>query len=169
MTSDASAIAVPDDFPDEDAPGCVSGAQPKMLLRQVEGSFGTRMPAAQRRAEWTRAEDMAQQMKAYCLRKLAEGAVRDEQGALLRGLGGLRAKPWFSDPQNLWIMRRVADLLGWTRLNVQANRTTSIDLTLEQAIERGIVLVGPPNPRPRPVPRAEQLMNEARERERGSL
>lgn len=147
MTTDVPAAPVPEDFPRDDAPGCVTGAQPKMLLRQEGNRFTTRTPADQRRAEWESAEDMAQQMTAYCTRKLAEGVVKDERGALLRGLGGLRAKPWFNDAQNIWIMRRVADLLDWPRLTVEANRTTSIDITPEQAVAWGLVRAESSEPR----------------------
>lgn len=148
--SDDLGDAVPEDFPYQESLGCVTGAQPKMLLVEAQGRFrqGGSPQSDQRRRDWLSAEDIAQQMRGYCTRKLAEGAVPDECAALQRGLRGLRGKPWFDDAHNLWIMRRVANLLGWPPLAVELEprRTYEIDITEEQAIAMGIVLVGPPRP-----------------------
>lgn len=136
-----------------------------MLLVEMNGEFLQPSSAdTERRQDWFRAEDVAHQMRAYCIRKLAEGAVPDQSAALERGLRGLRGKSWFDDAQNIWIMKRTASLLGWPPLTAQLGprRTYETDITEEQAIAMGIVLVGPPRPYT-PISSVERMLHKLRQ------
>lgn len=106
--------AIPQDFPIEPLISALAGAQAKLAVAQAGGKFhapGTTPEEALRQYELC--EDLAQQLAAYCSRKLAQQTVSSEHAALERALRGLRQKTWCSPRQKMWVMRRTARLLGW--------------------------------------------------------
>ena len=64
-------------------------------------------------AQFEMCEDLAEQGRAYCRRKMAEGVVANEGAALERLHTGLQGKDWCTAEQKTWIVQRVAELQGW--------------------------------------------------------
>ena len=110
------AAAIPEDFPPGSAIlGSLSGAQPKLALVEVNGRFYAEGQTPQEvQQQYELCEDLAHQGAAYCQRKMAEKVVATEAAALERLFLGLQGKDWCSSEQKVWIVRRVAALLGWS-------------------------------------------------------
>jgi hypothetical protein len=105
---------VPADFPVRKVSSALSGAHPKMALIEVDGVYyRPGSTPAEIQADFERCEDLANQLMAYCRRKIADGTVPTAEAALERALDGLKNKPWCTAEQNIWIVRRTAALLGW--------------------------------------------------------
>lgn len=106
---------VPEDFPKNDWLGAVSGAQPKVLVRQN----GDRYEVSSEEARWARydiCEDLAQQLVPYTTRKMSENSWALED-ALPRIEAGVAKKvhscQWdFSAAEVVWIMKRVREVMA---------------------------------------------------------
>lgn len=62
---------VPDDFPKEPDLGSVTGVQPKLLVREVDGRYQSCLAAGQLWVRYDACEDLASQLSAYVSRKVA--------------------------------------------------------------------------------------------------
>ncbi|KGV23549.1 hypothetical protein X894_343 [Burkholderia pseudomallei MSHR4462] len=107
---------VPDDFPREPDPGAVTGAQPKILVRKVDGRYQTAITDEEVQARYDACEDLAAQLCEYALRKVATSGLAPDV-ALSRAEKGLRAKvnagQWdFSQCEVDWLVKRTRQLLA---------------------------------------------------------
>jgi hypothetical protein len=106
---------VPDDFPRDQDLGSVTGVQPKLLVREVNGRYQSGLTEEQLWARYDACEDLASQLSAYATRKMStSGMSRDV--ALRRVEKGVRFKvdsgTWdFSQAEVAWVMKRVQRLL----------------------------------------------------------
>lgn len=106
---------VPEDFPLEPVLGAVSGVQPKLLAREVEGRYVVGRTAEEYRERYLACEDLANQLAAYCARKARENPEWSRAYNLERTGKGLRQKAeagvWDVGPaERVWVMARVAVL-----------------------------------------------------------
>ena len=106
---------VPDDFPREPDPGSVTGVQPKLLVREVDGRYQSSLSEEQLWVRYDACEDLASQLSAYALRKVATSGLSPDV-ALTRAEKGVRLKvdtgEWdFSQPEVAWVMKRTRQLL----------------------------------------------------------
>ncbi|SAK72523.1 hypothetical protein AWB75_03896 [Caballeronia catudaia] len=106
---------VPADFPREPDPGGVTGVQPKLLVREVDGRYLSALTDEELWVRYDACEDLAAQLSEYALRKIAtSGLTRDV--ALNRAEKGMRLKvdagEWdFSQLEVAWVIKRTRQLL----------------------------------------------------------
>jgi hypothetical protein len=106
---------VPDDFPREPDPGSVTGVQPKLLVREVDGRYQSGLTKEQLWIRYDECEDLASQLSAYASRKIASSGLSPDV-ALARAEKGVRLKvdtgEWdFSHPEVAWVMKRTRELV----------------------------------------------------------
>lgn len=106
---------IPDDFPREPMPGVVAGAQPKLLVHEMDGQYYTGLKDEELWTRYDVCEDLASQLAGYASRKMsASGLSLDD--ALGRVEKGLETKvgtsQWdFSRGEMAWLMKRTRELL----------------------------------------------------------
>jgi hypothetical protein len=106
---------VPDDFPREPDPGSVTGVQPKLLVREIDGRYQSGLSEEQLWVRYDACEDLASQLSAYASRKIASSGLSPDV-ALARAEKGVRLKvgtgEWdFSQCEVTWVMKRTRQLL----------------------------------------------------------
>ncbi|CAJ0703219.1 hypothetical protein SAMN02787148_109105 [Burkholderia vietnamiensis] len=106
---------VPDDFPREPAVGAVTGAQPKLLVREVDGRYLTGLTDDELWVRYDACEDLAAQLSEYASQKVATSGLTPD-AALSRAEKGLRLKvaagDWdFSQREVDWVVKRTRQLL----------------------------------------------------------
>lgn len=106
---------VPDDFPCDQDLGSVTGVQPKLLVRDVDGRYQSGLSEAQLWVRYDACEDLAFQLSAYVSRKVARSGLAPDV-ALTRAEKGLRLKvdagEWdFSQREVAWVMKRARQML----------------------------------------------------------
>ncbi|MFP3549134.1 hypothetical protein SB861_00300 [Paraburkholderia sp. SIMBA_049] len=106
---------VPDDFPREPDLGSVTGVQPKVLVRVVDGRYQSGLSEEQLWVRYDACEDLAGQLSAYVSRKIAIAGLSPDV-AVTRAEKGMRLKvdagEWdFSQPEVAWVMKRTRQLL----------------------------------------------------------
>lgn len=110
-------MQIPDDFPRRHLMGSVGGAALKYLARETgEGRYSAFVDDEEYRQAYENAEDLAQQLKGYALRKERENPAWTRESNLQRILEGIQSKvhsaEWdFTVDEQAWIMRRVIQLL----------------------------------------------------------
>lgn len=82
---------VPDDFPREPDPGSVSGVQPKLLVRDVDGHYQSVPTEEQVWVRYDACENLASQLCAYVSRKIDSSGLSPSV-ALTRAEKGMRLK-----------------------------------------------------------------------------
>jgi len=107
---------LPDDFPREPDPGSVTGVQPKLLVREVDGRYQSVLTDEQLWVRYDACEDLARQLCAYASRKITSSGLSPEV-ASVRAEKGLRLKvdagEWdFSQREVAWVMKRTRQLLS---------------------------------------------------------
>ncbi len=106
---------VPADFPRNQDLGSVTGVQPKLLVREVDGRYRSGLTEEELWVRYDACEDLATQLSVYALRKIStSGMSRDV--ALSRVEKGVRLKvdssEWdFSQAEVVWVMKRTRQLL----------------------------------------------------------
>ncbi len=106
---------VPDDFPREADLGSVTGVQPKLLVREVDGRYQSALSDEDLWVRYDTCEDLASQLADYASRKIStSGMARDV--ALSRVEKGIRLKvdsgEWdFSHAEVAWVVKRTQQLL----------------------------------------------------------
>lgn len=114
MTSDASDKQVPPDFPRGDS-ASVSGHQPKLALRKVDGKFVEGWSDEELYARFDACADLVEQLTAYCRRKLAELPGATLENLLPRVRSGVEDKGWdLTEAELNWIMAGVATRISNT-------------------------------------------------------
>jgi hypothetical protein len=106
---------VPDDFPREPDLGSVTGVQPKLLVREVDGRYQSGLTDEQLWVRYDTCEDLASQLSGYVSRKIASSGLSADV-ALTRAEKGVRLKvdaaEWdFSQGEVAWVMKRTRQLL----------------------------------------------------------
>ena len=106
---------VPEDFPREPDLGSVTGVQPKLLVREVDGRYQNGVSEEQLWVRYDACEDLASQLSAYVSRKIATSGLSPDV-ALAHAEKGVRLKvdagEWdFSKREVAWIMKRTRELL----------------------------------------------------------
>jgi hypothetical protein len=107
---------VPDDFPREPDLGSVTGVQPKLLVREVDGRYQSGLSKEQLWVRYDACEDLASQLSAYVSRKISSSGLSPGV-ALTRAEKGVRLKvdagEWdFSQREVAWVMKRTQQLLS---------------------------------------------------------
>lgn len=118
VSVEGSEMPIPADFPRRTLGGAVGGAAPKFLARvTAEGGFSAYASDAERQQAYDNAEDLAQQLRTYALRKERENPGWTREFNLNRIRDGIQSKvrsgEWdFSNDEQVWIMTRLDCLLA---------------------------------------------------------
>jgi len=106
---------VPDDFPRQLEPGVVPGAQPKLLVREVDGVYHTDLTDEECWSRFNVCEDLARQLAEYAAKKMStaglsldDALVRVEKGLETKVSAGQRD---FSGNEVAWMVKRASELL----------------------------------------------------------
>jgi hypothetical protein len=108
---------IPRDFPRRSILSSLSGAAPKLAVRRTaDGTYTNLVSDEEHLERYEIAEDLAQQMLRYVLRKEREDPPRTREYSLQRAKDGMEAKfkagLWDIVPaEQVWIIRRVTELL----------------------------------------------------------
>jgi len=99
---------VPTDFPRQQMPGSVSGVQPKLAVRLVDGRFTDRLTEEELYERYDACADLVLSLTAYCRRKLAETPSMNVPTLLRRLRRGVEAKGWDLSVEEMeWIICKV--------------------------------------------------------------
>jgi len=106
---------LPTDFPREPDPGAVTGVQPKLLVREVDGRYQSALSDEELWVRFDACEDLASQLSVYVSRKIASSGLAPDV-ALRRAERGMRLKvdagEWdLSRLEVTWVMKRTRQLL----------------------------------------------------------
>jgi hypothetical protein len=105
--------SVPDDFPWETTPASLSGAQPKLAARLIDGKFIGGQTNDERYQRWEVCEDLAQQLVAKARKDAAKYPHHSREVALQRIRRAIEAKGWTERLETEWVMTRLRILLDW--------------------------------------------------------
>ena len=124
MTLQDDPTEVPADFPVRVPIAAITGAQPKLaVLLGADGRYrASGTSPEQTRADYEMCEDLAQQLVAYCRKKLP--LFKSRKRTMVAVYRGLLAKRWCTADQSLWVIRRTAVLLQWPAPTEHANVRT---------------------------------------------
>lgn len=109
---------IPDGFPRRTLNASLSGAMPKLAVRLMpDGTYSNMAGDAEHREAYEDAEDLAQHLKNYVLRKERENPAWTREFNLERTRKGVEAKiragAWDLEPPELeWVMKRLVELLA---------------------------------------------------------
>lgn len=104
--------SVPRDFPYDPFPSAVSGVQPKLSVRRVNGQFVQGISDDERAERFAICADLAEQLVVYCRRKHAERPDESMEELLQRIEDATRVKAWDVSPIELtWCFNRVNERL----------------------------------------------------------
>jgi hypothetical protein len=104
---------VPDDFPWDPTPALLSGAQPKLAGRWIDGRFIVGLTAEERYVRWDMCEDLARQLVSKTLKDAAKFATHSHDVTLMRMRRAIEGKQWTEGVETDWLMERLRVLLGW--------------------------------------------------------
>lgn len=110
--------AIPDDFPRRTLNASLSGAMPKLAVRFMpDGTYSNVASDTEYREAYENAEDLAQHLKTYALRKERENPGWTREFNLDRTRRGVEAKmrsgEWDLEPSELdWVLKRLVELLA---------------------------------------------------------
>lgn len=113
MTAD-----IPKDFPRRTLNAALTGAAPKLAVRLMpDGTYSNMATEAEHQVAYENAEDLAQHLKNYVLRKEKENPDWSREFNLERTKKGVETKmrngEWdLESPELDWVMRRVVELLA---------------------------------------------------------
>ncbi|MGO4306146.1 hypothetical protein [Cupriavidus sp. RAF12] len=107
---------IPDDFPREQGPGVVSGAQPKLAVRLIDGQYYAGLTEDELWERYDICEDLAQQLAGYAARKMTEhGWLLDDVLSRVEKsvTKKVSTRSWeFSPAEITWTMKRTRELLS---------------------------------------------------------
>lgn len=106
-------LHAPDDFPWDRTPPLLSGSQPKLAGRMINGRFVVGQTAEERDERWDLCEDLAQQLIPKTLKDAEKNPENTRDVTLRRMRRALAAKNWVSRAEMDWLMERLRILLGW--------------------------------------------------------
>lgn len=108
---------IPNDFPRRVLNASLTGAAPKLSVRLMpDGTYSNLATDAEHQEAYENAEDLAQHLKTYVLRKEQENPDWTREFNLARTKKGVESKirsgVWDLEPPELtWVMKRVVELL----------------------------------------------------------
>ncbi len=107
---------VPEDFPKQPSSGAVSGAQPKLLVRRVDGRYQSALTEEQLRTRYDACEDLVRQLVEYALRKIGQfgWSIDEVLEKVKESLSHkVSAGEWDLSPEEIgWVMERSRRLLS---------------------------------------------------------
>jgi hypothetical protein len=104
---------VPADFPWDPTPALLSGSQPKLAGRWLDGRFVVGLTAEERWVRWDMCEDLAQQLVPKTLKDAAKYPQNSREVTLRRMKRAIQSKGWTERVETDWLMERLRALLGW--------------------------------------------------------
>ncbi|MFM0121092.1 DUF2442 domain-containing protein [Paraburkholderia sp. RL18-101-BIB-B] len=104
---------VPADFPWDPTPALLSGSQPKLAGRWLDGRFVVGLTAEERWVRWDMCEDLAQQLVPKTLKDAAKYPEHSHDVTLRRIRRAIANKRWTERVETDWLMQRLRALLGW--------------------------------------------------------
>lgn len=104
---------VPDDFPRDVAPASLSGAQPKLAGRLIDGKFVVGQTAEERFERWDLCEDLAQQLVPKARADAAKYPSNSPAVTLQRMRNAMERKQWVTVVEMDWLIERLRKLLSW--------------------------------------------------------
>ncbi|MCV2361709.1 hypothetical protein LNV08_22335 [Paucibacter sp. TC2R-5] len=111
MKKDDSRV-VAADFPREQNLASISGVQPKLVGRMVDGAFITGLTDQEFYARYEVCVDLVNQLTVYCIRKLNESRVMDVPTLLPLVQKSAESKDWdLSVLELAWVMKQLASRL----------------------------------------------------------
>lgn len=106
-------MKAPSEFPWK-TPPVVSGAQPKLTGRLIDGKFVVGETAEERDARWDYYEDLAQQLVAPALKDVKKHPENAHEKTLRRVRNTVADKDWVEGKAEMdWLIERLRVLLGW--------------------------------------------------------
>jgi hypothetical protein len=105
--------SVPVDFPWNPTPALLSGTQPKLAGRMIDGRFVVGLTAEERVIRWDMCEDLAQQLMPKTLADAAKFPQHSREVTLKRMRRAIEGKNWTERVETDWLMERLRVLLGW--------------------------------------------------------
>ncbi|CAH2897731.1 MAG: hypothetical protein PCALPYG88_2062 [uncultured Paraburkholderia sp.] len=104
---------VPDDFPRNANPASLSGAQPKLAGRLIEGKLVVGLTDDERYERWDICEDLAQQLVGKAQKDAGKNPQHSRDVTLQRMRRAIEAKGWVSVVEAGWLVERLRALLRW--------------------------------------------------------
>jgi hypothetical protein len=104
---------VPRDFPWDPTPALLSGTQPKLAGRLIDGRFVVGLTAEERFIRWDMCEDLAQQLVPKTLKDAAKYPQHSREVTLKRMRRAIEGKKWTERLETDWLIERLRVLLGW--------------------------------------------------------
>lgn len=104
---------VSDDFPRDESPGIVPGAQPKVCAVMFEGKYVAGQTAIEREERWSICEDLAHQLVPKALKEASAHPEQSQHVILERVRAAVASKGWVSDDELRWLIVRLRALLDW--------------------------------------------------------
>lgn len=99
---------IPADFPRAGTASSVSGAQPKLLARLINGKYLVGPTNEELRARWLYCNDLAEQLAERTRRKKAAGLAYDLEAFYAETERRVLLQGWDVTPEEVaWMMRRV--------------------------------------------------------------
>ena len=106
-------LEIPESFPMDPWPAALSGAQPKLAVRLIDGQYVAGLTDAERLERYEICEDLAQQLIVYCRRKQNEHPDESLNSLLEKVERSARMKGWDISPIELtWVMSRLRETLA---------------------------------------------------------
>lgn len=102
---------VPEDFPRVVIPAVVTGAQPKVCVREIDGRYVTGQTDEERIERWDICEDLAQQLLPVAQKDAAGHPGHAAEETLRRVRISVERKGWVSEAELDWLIRRLGVLL----------------------------------------------------------
>jgi Protein of unknown function (DUF2442) len=104
---------VPADFPWDPTPALLSGTQPKLAGRWLDGRLIVGLTAEERHTRWDLCEDLAQQLVPKTLKDAAKYPEHSRDVTLKRIRRAIEGKKWTERVETDWLMARLRVLLAW--------------------------------------------------------
>lgn len=102
---------VPDDFPRIKIPAVVTGAQPKICVREIDGRYVADQTEEERFERWDICEDLAQQLLPVARKDAEKHPEHSREQTLRRVRISVSRKGWCSEDELDWLIRRLGVLL----------------------------------------------------------
>lgn len=102
---------VPDDFPRVVIPAVVTGAQPKVCVREMDGRYVGGQTDEERFERWDICKDLAQQLLPVAQKDAAAHPGQSTEETLRRVRLSMERKGWVSEAELDWLIRRLGVLL----------------------------------------------------------
>jgi hypothetical protein len=110
---DIQPLEVSDDFPRDDAISVVSGAQPKLCVRESGDKYFAGQTVAEREERWSICEDLAHQLIGKARKDAASHPEHSADITLERVRAAVARKGWVSSNELTWLIARLRSLLRW--------------------------------------------------------